>query len=156
MLTRSAVRDLETPSPNTARQQRSFNRLARTPIRPAQIERLTLPDFLREVDIHFLDHMRRGASINLADLASDPPPSSLQVSTMLKPSLKTMTNYRKTLTSLTIIGCSSGRSLIYICLEWYCIWLPISWAQKSHLCYTSLVWRIGICNGCVLGLPSAK
>ena len=32
-----------------------------------------------QVDIQFLDHMRRGTSINVADLASDPPPQTLQV-----------------------------------------------------------------------------
>ena len=33
-----------------------------------------------EVDMHFHDHMRgRGTSLNFADLASDPPPQSLQV-----------------------------------------------------------------------------
>ena len=36
-------------------------------------------DFLREVDLQFLDHMRRGTSINFADLASDPPPATLKV-----------------------------------------------------------------------------
>lgn len=37
-------------------------------------------DFCKEVDMHFHDHMRgRGTSLNFADLASDPPPQSLQV-----------------------------------------------------------------------------
>lgn len=39
-----------------------------------------MQDFLKEVDLQFLDHMRRGTSINFADLASDPPPASMQVS----------------------------------------------------------------------------
>ena len=38
-----------------------------------------LQDFLKEVDLQFLDHMRRGTSINFADLASDPPPATMQV-----------------------------------------------------------------------------
>ena len=37
-----------------------------------------LQDFLKEVDLQFLDHMRRGTSINFADLASDPPPATMQ------------------------------------------------------------------------------
>ena len=41
-------------------------------------------DFLKEVDLQFLDHMRRGTSINFADLASDPPPASMQVQTYLR------------------------------------------------------------------------
>ena len=41
---------------------------------------LTFQDFLKEVDLQFLDHMRRGTSINFADLASDPPPATLHVS----------------------------------------------------------------------------
>ncbi len=40
---------------------------------------LVSQDFLKEVDLQFLDHMRRGTSINFADLASDPPPANLQV-----------------------------------------------------------------------------
>jgi hypothetical protein len=40
---------------------------------------LTFQDFLKEVDLQFLDHMRRGTSINLADLARDPPPANIQV-----------------------------------------------------------------------------
>lgn len=39
-----------------------------------------MQDFLKEVDLQFLDHMRRGTSINFADLASDPPPASMQAS----------------------------------------------------------------------------
>ena len=39
-----------------------------------------LQDFLKEVDLQFLDHMRRGTSINFADLASDPPPATMQAS----------------------------------------------------------------------------
>ena len=81
-MTRSAAKALGTPSSANAH-QRGMHRLARTPIRPAQIERLALPDFLREVEIHFLDHMRRGASLNLADLASDPPPVGLKVSHLI-------------------------------------------------------------------------
>lgn len=38
-----------------------------------------MQDFLSEVDLQFLDHMRRGTSINFADLASDPPPATMQV-----------------------------------------------------------------------------
>ena len=79
VVTRSAAKAMQTPASEGSR-QRGSHRLARTPIRPAQMEPITLQGFLREVDIHFLDHMRRGASINLADLASDPPPSGLQVS----------------------------------------------------------------------------
>ena len=30
------------------------------------------------MDLQFLDHMRRGTSINFADLASDPPPATMQ------------------------------------------------------------------------------
>lgn len=53
---------------------------ARTPqsAAPAAAQ-LTFQDFLKEVDLQFLDHMRRGTSINFADLASDPPPANLQV-----------------------------------------------------------------------------
>ena len=43
-----------------------------------------MQDFLSEVDLQFLDHMRRGTSINFADLASDPPPATMQVSQCLK------------------------------------------------------------------------
>ena len=39
---------------------------------------LTFQDFLKEADLQFLDAMRRGTSLNLADLASDPPPQTLQ------------------------------------------------------------------------------
>lgn len=42
-----------------------------------------MQDFLKEVDLQFLDHMRRGTSINFADLASDPPPATMQVSLTL-------------------------------------------------------------------------
>ena len=42
-----------------------------------------MQDFLSEVDMQFLDHMRRGTSINFADLASDPPPATMQVSQCL-------------------------------------------------------------------------
>ncbi len=42
-----------------------------------------MQDFLKEVDLQFLDHMRRGTSINFADLASDPPPASMQVTLTL-------------------------------------------------------------------------
>lgn len=54
--------------------------LARTPqsAAPAAVQ-MTFQDFLKEVDLQFLDHMRRGTSINFADLASDPPPSTLEV-----------------------------------------------------------------------------
>jgi hypothetical protein len=40
---------------------------------------ITFQDFLKEVDLQFLDHMRRGTSINFADLASDPPPANVEV-----------------------------------------------------------------------------
>ena len=39
---------------------------------------LTFQDFLKEADLQFLDAVRRGTSLNLADLASDPPPQTLQ------------------------------------------------------------------------------
>ena len=74
--TRSAARAAETPQPPPSTVTRR-HRLGRTPIRPAQP--FGFQDFLRETDIQFLDHMRRGASINLADLASDPQPNTLQV-----------------------------------------------------------------------------
>ncbi|CAL5226958.1 g9843 [Coccomyxa viridis] len=54
--------------------------LARTPtsqLRAAPAP-MTFQDFLKEVDLQFLDHMRRGTSINFADLASDPPPATMQ------------------------------------------------------------------------------
>ena len=38
---------------------------------------MTFQDFLKAVDVQFLDHMRRGTSISMADLASDPPPATL-------------------------------------------------------------------------------
>ncbi|KAK9836170.1 hypothetical protein WJX81_006581 [Elliptochloris bilobata] len=44
---------------------------------------LTFQDFLKEADLQFLDAMRRGTSLNLADLASDPPPQTLQESYVL-------------------------------------------------------------------------
>eukprot|EP00884_Botryococcus_braunii_P009316 jgi/Botrbrau1/18386/Bobra.0681s0001.1 len=71
-------------------------KLLRTPIHPVQPTLLaatpmptptltssgpppiTFQDFLKEVDLQFLDHMRRGTSINFADLASDPPPANLE------------------------------------------------------------------------------
>ena len=37
-----------------------------------------LQDFLKEVDIRFMDQLRRGASVVAADLARDPPPASLR------------------------------------------------------------------------------
>lgn len=53
---------------------------ARTPQSAAPVAvQMTFQDFLKEVDLQFLDHMRRGTSINFADLASDPPPATLQV-----------------------------------------------------------------------------
>lgn len=80
-MTRSATKAASTPpAPASLPSQRGKHRLARTPIRSlAPTQPFTFQDFLREVDIQFLDHMRRGASINLADLASDPPPQTLQV-----------------------------------------------------------------------------
>ena len=44
-----------------------------------------LQDFLKEVDLQFLDHMRRGTSINFADLASDPPPATMQAGPSMHP-----------------------------------------------------------------------
>lgn len=81
VLTRSAAKaaaaaEGATPSPRRA----AAPRPGRTPLRRTPVKGGTgLHAFLQEVDIQFLDHMRRGASINLADLASDPPPHSLQV-----------------------------------------------------------------------------
>jgi hypothetical protein len=46
--------------------------------RPEAPPPLTFQDFLKEADLQFLDAMRRGTSLNLADLASDPPPATLQ------------------------------------------------------------------------------
>jgi len=46
--------------------------------RPEAPPPLTFHDFLKEADLQFLDAMRRGTSLNLADLASDPPPATLQ------------------------------------------------------------------------------
>ncbi|BDA49326.1 probable kinetochore protein spc7 at C-terminar half [Coccomyxa sp. Obi] len=55
--------------------------LARTPQSAAPVAvQMTFQDFLKDVDLQFLDHMRRGTSINFADLASDPPPATLQES----------------------------------------------------------------------------
>ena len=39
---------------------------------------LFVQDFLKEVDIRFMDQLRRGTSIVAADLARDPPPASLK------------------------------------------------------------------------------
>ena len=39
---------------------------------------LLVQDFLKEVDIRFMDQLRRGASIVAADLARDPLPASLK------------------------------------------------------------------------------
>ncbi len=65
---------------------------ARTPQSAAPVAvQMTFQDFLKEVDLQFLDHMRRGTSINFADLASDPPPATLQVC----PPLKTATWLQK-------------------------------------------------------------
>ncbi|KAK9814135.1 hypothetical protein WJX72_001123 [[Myrmecia] bisecta] len=48
---------------------------------PAQeLAPITFQDFLKEIDMQFHDHMRRGTSINFADLAQDPPPANLQES----------------------------------------------------------------------------
>ena len=79
LVTRTASKAMQTPLNGGFQGQKGNHRLARTPIRPAYMDNMTLHDFLREVDIHFLDHMRRGASLNLADLAQDAPPSGLQV-----------------------------------------------------------------------------
>lgn len=38
----------------------------------------SLQDFLKEVDIRFMDQLRRGASIVATDLARAPPPASLR------------------------------------------------------------------------------
>ena len=47
---------------------------ARTPTGGLAAPPITFQDFLGAVDLQFLDHMRRGTSISLADLADDPPP----------------------------------------------------------------------------------
>ena len=39
---------------------------------------MCIQDFLKEVDIRFMDQLRRGASVVAADLARDPPPASLK------------------------------------------------------------------------------
>ena len=51
---------------------------ARTPTGGLAAPPITFQDFLGAVDLQFLDHMRRGTSISLADLADDPPPASLR------------------------------------------------------------------------------
>lgn len=57
------------------------DRPGRTPLLPLPSPApLTFQDFLKEADLQFLDAMRRGTSLNLADLASDPPPQTLQAS----------------------------------------------------------------------------
>lgn len=38
---------------------------------------ISFPYFLQLVDVQFLDHVRRGTSINMVDLAADPPPRTL-------------------------------------------------------------------------------
>ena len=38
-----------------------------------------LQDFLREADVRFMNHLRRGTSIVEGDLQQDPPPATLQV-----------------------------------------------------------------------------
>ena len=40
---------------------------------------LWLQDFLREADVRFMNHLRRGTSIVEGDLQQDPPPATLQV-----------------------------------------------------------------------------
>ena len=40
---------------------------------------LPLQDFLREADVRFMNHLRRGTSIVEGDLQQDPPPATLQV-----------------------------------------------------------------------------
>jgi hypothetical protein len=50
----------------------------RTPTGPLAAPPITFQDFLGAVDLQFLDHMRRGTSISLADLGSDPPPTTLR------------------------------------------------------------------------------
>lgn len=52
--------------------------LARSPApAPPPLPPISFQDFLQLVDMQFLDHVRRGTSINMADLAADPPPRSL-------------------------------------------------------------------------------
>ena len=40
---------------------------------------MNLQDFLHEVDVHFLDSLPQDTSAECDDLASDPPPSTLQI-----------------------------------------------------------------------------
>ena len=57
------------------------DRQGRTPLTAAPPPPpITFQEFLKEADLQFLDVMRRGQSLNLADLASDPPPQTLQAS----------------------------------------------------------------------------
>jgi hypothetical protein len=42
-----------------------------------QPQPITFQDFLQIVDMQFLDHIRRGTSINMMDLAAGPVPQTL-------------------------------------------------------------------------------
>lgn len=81
VVTRSAAKAVASSTPSPTSAPRGAHRLARvTPARQQPPSKpLTFDDFLRETDIQFLDHMRRGASMYLAALAHDPPPHTLQV-----------------------------------------------------------------------------
>jgi len=51
--------------------------LASAPRGP-QVFQLTVRDFLKMSGVQFLDHVRRGTSIGMGDLADDPPPGTLR------------------------------------------------------------------------------
>ena len=69
----------EAPQQGRERRRCRSSPPAQTPRTAPVLAQMSFQDFLREVDLQFLDHMRRGTSINFADLASDPLPSTLQV-----------------------------------------------------------------------------
>lgn len=64
------------PMPMVAADRKGRTPLTAAPPPPP----ITFQEFLKEADLQFLDVMRRGQSLNLADLASDPPPQTLQAS----------------------------------------------------------------------------
>jgi hypothetical protein len=51
---------------------------AAAPAPAGPLPAISFPDFLQLIDMQFLDHIRRGTSINMVDLAQPPPPSTLE------------------------------------------------------------------------------
>jgi hypothetical protein len=51
---------------------------SQAPAPSAPLAPISFADFLQLIDMQFLDHIRRGTSINMVDLSAPPPPSTLE------------------------------------------------------------------------------